>query len=230
VKTKADSQVPEHLFSGLRARLAREPPAGLRAPGRRQAALIAGALLIAALVLVASMLVYQRPAVGLTFGIRSAPALLAVLCALIGLAGASTAVALHRGRSGLGASLGSLVAVAVLAAPVYAALTLADPVHIAGLRPAWVDISPWGFRCFCIACAVGAIVLVSFAIVLRRAAPAASGWRAAAVGAAAGAWAGLAVFVFCPSGDRQHLLVGHVLPVVALVAAGAIMLARRLRP
>ena len=88
MKTKSDSQVPEHLFSGLRARLAREPPAGLRAPGRRQAALIAGALLIAALVLVASMRVYQRPAVGLTFGIRSAPALLAVLCALIGLAGA----------------------------------------------------------------------------------------------------------------------------------------------
>jgi hypothetical protein len=230
MKSKSASHVPEHLYAGLRATLAREPPADIRAPGRKLAALVAGALLVAALVLATSMLVYQRPAVGLTFGVRSAPALLAVLCALIGLAGASTAVALHRGSSGLGAGLHSLAAVAVLAAPVYAALTLADPVHIAGLQPPWVEISPWGVRCFFIACAVGAIVLASCGIVLRRAVPVASGWRAAAVGAAAGAWAGLAVFVFCPSGDRLHLLVGHVLPVMALVAAGALALARRLRP
>ncbi len=230
MKTKTASQVPEHLYIKLRATLAREPPADVRAPGRRQAVLVTGALLIAALVLVASMLVYQRPAVGLTFGVRSAPALLAVLCALVGLAGAATAVALHRGRSGLGAGLGSLAAVALLTGPVYAALTLANPVHIAGMQPAWVDISPWGARCFFIACAVGTIVLASSGIVLRRAVPVASAWRAAALGAAAGAWAGLAVFVFCPSGELQHLLVGHLLPVMALVAAGALTLARRLRP
>ena len=223
--------MPEHLYSGLRAALAREPPADIRAPWRRPAVLVAGALLIAALVLVASMLVYQRPAVGLTFGIRSPPVLLAVLCALIGLACASTAVALHRGRSGLGAGLGSLAAVAVLAAPVYAALTLADPVHVAGMQPAWVDISPWGVQ-----------------VLFHRHAPSAPScsphppsccgarcpWPADGgrrrIGAAAGAWAGLAVFVFCPSGDRQHLLVGHVLPVMALVVAGALTLARRLRP
>jgi hypothetical protein len=230
MKTNPGSQVPEHLYTELRATLAREPRAGIRTPGHRQAVLAAGALLIAALVTLTSMLVYQRPAVGLTFGVRSASALLAVSCALVGLAGVATAVALHRGRSGLGAGVGSLAAVALLAAPVYAALTLADPVHIAAMQPAWVDISPWGVRCFFIACAVGAIVLGSSGIVLRRAVPVATGWRAAAIGAAAGAWAGLAVFVFCPSGDRQHLLVGHVLPVMALVAAGALTLARRLRP
>jgi len=230
MKTKSGSRLPEHLYAELRASLTREPPADIRAPRRRQAALAAGALLIAALVFVTSILVYQRPAVGLTFGLRSTPALFAVLCALIGLAGASTTVALHRGRSGLGAGLGALAAVALLAPPIYAVLTLVEPVHIAGMQPAWVDISPWGVRCFFIACAVGTIVLASSAFVLRRAVPAASGWRAAAIGAAAGAWAGLAVFVFCPSGDRQHLLVGHVLPVMALVAAGALTLARRLRP
>jgi hypothetical protein len=38
---------------------------------------------------------------------------------------------------------------------------------------------------------------------------------------ALGAWAGLGVFTFCPSGDQLHLLVGHVLPMfpVTLVAA-----------
>jgi negative regulator of sigma F NrsF-like protein len=230
MKARPDSPVPEHLYAGIRAALAREPPADIRAPRRRLAVLGASALLIAALVLGASMAVYQRPAVGLTFGVRSAPALFAVLCALLGITCVSTAVALHRGRSGLGASLASLAAIAVLVAPLYAALSLANPVHIAGMQPAWVDISPWGARCFFIACGVGTLVLASSAIVLRRAVPVASGWRAAAIGAAAGSWAGLAVFVFCPSGDRQHLLVGHVFPVMALVAAGALTLARRLRP
>ena len=62
-------------------------------------------------------------------------------------------------------------------------------------------------------------MLAIFAVALRRAVAVASGLRGAALGAAAGAWGGLAVFAFCPSGETQHLLVGHVLP-VALFTVG----------
>jgi hypothetical protein len=57
---------------------------------------------------------------------------------------------------------------------------------------------------------VGLLVLAAFAGALRRAAPAASRLRGAALGAAASAWAGLTVFLFCPAGAHRHLLVGHV--------------------
>jgi hypothetical protein len=43
-------------------------------------------------------------------------------------------------------------------------------------------------------------------------------------------WAGIAVFMFCPSGDPQHLLVGHVLPLVILPIIGAVVMPRWLRP
>jgi hypothetical protein len=45
---------------------------------------------------------------------------------------------------------------------------------------------------------VGALVLA-----LRHATPVATRLRGAALGSAAGVWAGLTVFVFCPSGDPQ---------------------------
>jgi hypothetical protein len=112
----------------------------------------------------------------------------------------------------------------------YAAVVLPNPVHLPDAVPTWVDISPWGVRCFVIALVVGGIALTGFAQVLRHAVPVASRLRAAALGAAAGAWAGLAVFAFCPSGDVRHLLVGHVLPVLALIALASVIVERRLRP
>jgi hypothetical protein len=69
-----------------------------------------------------------------------------------------------------------------------------------------------------------------FAVALRRAVAVASGLRGAAIGAAAGAWGGLAVFVFCPSGELQHLLVGHVLPIALCTLLGGIALSSVLRP
>jgi hypothetical protein len=53
--------------------------------------------------------------------------------------------------------------------------------------------------------------------------------RGGTLGAAAGAWAGLGIFIFCPSGDPWHLLVGHVLPIVAVTLLGFIVIPRVLR-
>jgi hypothetical protein len=100
--------------------------------------------------------------------------------------------------------------------------------HDPGVLP--VEISPWGLRCLVIATIVGMLVLASFGAALRRAVPVASRLRGAALGAAAGAWTGLAVFIFCPSDDFQHILVGHVLPIVAFTLLGAVASPRVLRP
>jgi hypothetical protein len=50
------------------------------------------------------------------------------------------------------------------------------------------------------------------------------------VGAAAGAWAGLSVFIDCSATDEQHLLVAHVLPIAAFTLLGLAAIPRALRP
>jgi hypothetical protein len=50
----------------------------------------------------------------------------------------------------------------------YAFLVLVSPVHTDDPDPTSVFISPWGGRCLIIASIVGALVLASFAIALRR--------------------------------------------------------------
>jgi hypothetical protein len=67
-------------------------------------------------------------------------------------------------------------------------------------------------------------------VALRRAVAVAIRPRGAALGAAAGAWGGLAVFVFCPSGEPQHLLIGHVLPIALFTLLGGVALTKVLRP
>lgn len=49
------------------------------------------------------------------------------------------------------------------------------------------------------------------------------------VGTAAGAWAGLSVFIFCPSGDLLHILIGHILPIVGFTLLGVVSIPRILR-
>jgi hypothetical protein len=196
---------------------------------RLSVALIVASCLTAAFVLVESQLVYSRPGVGLYMAVRSTPYLLLVLLLLTGLTFAATFVAISRGRRGFGSGFASLLMVAGLVAPVYALLVLVSPVHTAGHDPAAVFISPWGGRCLVIASIVGALVLACFAIALRRSAPVAARLRGGTLGAAAGAWAGLATFIFCPSGDPHHLFIGHVLPVAAFTLLGFAAIPRALR-
>jgi hypothetical protein len=192
---------------------------------------LAASVLVAAVVLgVASEVVYQRQAVGLEVVAQSAAHLLFVLLALVSVTLLATLTALTRGRNGLGPQALSLALVAGLVAPVCALLVLESPVHAHDTGVIAVEISPWGLRCLVIATIVGTFVLASFALALRRAVPVASRLRGAAVGAAAGAWAGVTVFMFCPSAEYLHLLVGHVLPIVAFTILGGALIPRALRP
>jgi hypothetical protein len=226
----AGAAPPDALYVRVRADIEATHAATMRTGLRIITALAAVPALTAAVVLIASEIVYQRPAVGLEVGSQSKFALLLALSMLVGLTIVSTVIAVWRGRSGLGAGAAPLALIVGLVVPIYALLILPNPLHSHDPPMPWVEISPWGLRCFVIATIVSALALVSFARALRSAVPVASRLRGAALGAAAGAWAGLAVFTFCPSGDQLHLLVGHVLPILAVTLVGALTLSRTLRP
>jgi hypothetical protein len=226
----------ERLYERVRAAVADAPaPRTTRTQTRIAVALAILPVLTTLVVLTASQLVYRQPAAGLGIDVVSAAGAWTLLVLLAGLALASTLFALRQGRTGLGIGSTSLILVAALVVPVYAALTLVQPLHSGvaddiDISFAGVAISPWGLRCLLIAIGVSATALVIFASALRRAVAVASVLRGAALGAAAGAWGGLAVFAFCPSGELQHLLVGHVLPIAAFTVIGACLLPRALRP
>jgi len=221
---------PERFHSQVRAALEREPAAATSMPVRLLLAAITAAVLTTACVLIASQIVYERPAVGLFGETRSTAYLSTVLILLLGLTFAATFVAMIRGRHGFGSNAVTLTQVSPLATPLYATLVLLSPVHAHDPIPPSVVISPWGIRCFALASITGILVLASFTVALRRSVPVGSKLRGATVGAAAGTWAGLSVFAFCPSGDPWHILLGHVLPLLVLSLSGVVAIPRMLRP
>jgi hypothetical protein len=218
---------PAALYANVRRAIDAAPAPRTRTRARLLAATAAAAVATALVVAIASELVYGQQAVGLRVTSLSPSSHAAVSLGVFGLMLGSTFLAIWRGRSGLGLGATALALVAAFVPAVYAVLTFLEPAR--SLTTA-VEISPWGARCILIAALVGSATLGAFAAALRRAAPVASRVRGAALGAAAGAWAGLAVFVFCPSSDPQHLLLGHVLPVLAFTILGALAVARALRP
>jgi hypothetical protein len=156
--------------------------------------------------------------------------LLIVLLLLVGLTLAATLIAVGRGERGLGSGVVSLFLVTLFVTPIYAALTLGSALAAGEAATSLAGPSRWGPRCLSIAAAVGLVVLISLTAALRRSAPVASRLRGAALGAAAGAWAGLSVFIYCPATEYHHLLVGHVLPIAALTLLGLAAIPRALRP
>jgi hypothetical protein len=223
----------ERLYPRVRAAIEATPAATTRTRTRILLALAIVPLFTTAVVLIVSEWVYGQPAAGLQVDVSSAAALLTILGLLTGLAVASTLCASSQGRDGLGIGSISLLSIAALVAPAYAALTVLRPLHSGAaddVALTGVAISPWGLRCLIVATVVSVPALVILGTALRRAAAVSSRLRGAALGAAAGAWGGLAVFVFCPSGNLQHLLVGHVLPIAIFTLLGGVALARVLRP
>jgi hypothetical protein len=221
---------PAGLYDQIRANVAATSASTTRTRTRIVAALIAVAVVAVLVVVSASEMVYKRVGVGLDVNPLQSAQLLWTLVLLAALTAFATVVAIWRGRHGFGMGAASLALLATFVAPLYAVLTLVQPLHRHDAAIAGVTISPWGVRCALIAGIVGTAVVVGLTMALRRAVPVASRLRGAVIGATAGAWAGLAVFVFCPSGDHQHLIVGHLLPVVVLTLLGALVAPRLLRP
>src|SRR6187431_3074774 len=171
----------ERLYPQVRSAVENTPAATTRTRTRILATLAIVPVLTTLVGLIASEWVYGQPAAGLGIDVASPSAALTTLALLAGLALAST----------------WLVSIAALVVPVYAVLTVLQPLHSGAADDVaftGVAISPWGWRCIFIATVVSVSTMAIFAVALRRAVAAASGLRGAALGAAAGAWGGLAVF------------------------------------
>jgi hypothetical protein len=202
----------------LRARVleaARREPARARPAGeRRRAGIIAlGFLVSGALGVVAGRL--DR-------GERPLGYIAALVAAWLMLAAAATWAGVGRGRSMLGRSAAWRFSAAVLTPAAMLTTWLA-------LALAWPETlqNAFGERPHTL-CAVATLFfatgpLVAFAVVRRGSDPVTPRLTGAAIGAAAGAWGAVAVQMFCGFTAPVHVVLGHVLPVALLSAAGAML-------
>ncbi|MBV9945660.1 MAG: DUF1109 family protein [Myxococcales bacterium] len=146
-------------------------------------------------------------------------------------AASATWMGVMRGRSMLGRSGASKIAVAV-ATPVALIATwfvIAYAWLPAVLPLAWLeamDDAP-DFH-FDAACALSSVVyaagpLLAFFAMRRRRDPVSPRRAGAALGAVAGAWGAVVHFPFCQCTSPLHMAAGHVLPVVCLALMGALL-------
>lgn len=215
---------PAHVLDQLRAKMAVEPAERLASRGRKWLALplSAFALLVADVAVRHNSLL--RADASSVLGICIPSALAALMLALL-----TTFVATSRGKHGLGERVSVLRWSALSVGP----LSIVPMLLLVNLGaepgPLEQSLDPWGLPCFVIASAIAAVALFVLIAELRRSVPVAAGWRSAALGSAAGAWAGLALLLHCPSGEPQHLAVGHLVPICLFPLLGSLFAQRALR-
>jgi hypothetical protein len=200
-------------------------PARPRAAAARVRWLVLGSAALAALAIFA-----------LAGGLRSMgrPAALWIPTAAgaLAIAAAAVALAFRRGPSMLGRSAAVLVGIAV-ATPL---LLLAWKLGLSSLFPEMTRAWPgrWGSRCLMLSTAMGTAPVAAMLHLWRGTAPAYPRLTGLALGIAGGALAWGLVDLWCPIAHAQHLLLGHVLPLLAFgaigAAAGGLLAARRLSP
>ena len=86
-----------------------------------------------------------------------------------------------------------------------------------------------GWRCFALTGLTAPWSFAALAYASRRVEPRHPGTAGAALGAAAGAWAAVMVELWCPLSVSEHVLLGHVLPLLVLALAGSAIGARIFR-
>ncbi|AUX43956.1 uncharacterized protein SOCE26_054130 [Sorangium cellulosum] len=222
---------PDALYSSIRAAVRKTPASAVPVRARIVGAVAAIPGVLTAALVGADRIWDQEP-LRVDLGTGSPARLLVVLASLLVLTLLTTLIALRRGRHGLGSRERQLAVAAGLVVPVYAFSTLAWPLrsdHPAVLSDT-ATLHPLGLPCFAIAAIVGLVVLASVTSALRWSVPVASGARGAALGACAGAWSGLSVFIHCPAFETTHLVIGHVAPIVAFTLLGVSVVPRVLRP
>jgi hypothetical protein len=136
----------------------------------------------------------------------------AVLAAIIG------TLALGRGRSMLGRSQQLLWSVAILSPAALLAWKIGWTARYDVLGPMRL-----GFRCLGLSLAMGTAPLAVLLATRRRSDPLHPTATGAAVGATVAAIAWVLVDLWCPVGYVRHLMIGHVLPCVLFIAAGALL-------
>ena len=202
----------------LRARVlaaASAQPVSPRSEGTRRAtmALVAGFLVPVAISL---YLGWPRS------GGRPVAYVVALTVAWLAVGLAATWGGVSRGSSMLGRSVRVRLVVATLTPAALLATSL-----LAAL--AWPqtldDDATMGSHLVCVVftllCALGP--LVAFAVVRRHSDPVVPRLTGAAIGAASGAWGALAIELHCGHTSPSHIVIGHVLPVVALTLVGVLV-------
>jgi hypothetical protein len=86
-----------------------------------------------------------------------------------------------------------------------------------------------GWRCFALTMLTAPWPFAALAYASRRVDPRHPGTAGAALGAVSGAWAAVMVELWCPLAVHDHVLIGHVLPVLVLALAGSAIGARVFR-
>ena len=86
-----------------------------------------------------------------------------------------------------------------------------------------------GWRCFALTLLTAPWPFVALVHASRRLEPRHPGSAGAALGSVAGAWAAVMVELWCPLANEGHVLRGHVLPLLVLALAGAVVGARTFR-
>jgi len=152
--------------------------------------------------------------------------MVALFLAWLPIAAAATWAGVAQGRSMLGRPAGWLVGVAVLT-------PLALLAAWAGVAMAWPstlhDASGPHQHLVCDIATLSFSVgpLFAFAALRRGSDPVTPRLTGAAIATAAAAWGALALHLVCGFTAPVHILLGHVLPVVIVTLAGALLLARR---
>jgi hypothetical protein len=146
-------------------------------------------------------------------------------------AAAATWVGITRGRSMLGRSAASKIAVAAITPVALVVTWLA--VAVVWLRDvlplAWLEVMDEAPALQVHTnCALASILyavgpLLAFLAMRRHRDPVSPRQAGAAIGAVAGAWGAVVHFPFCECTSPLHMALGHVLPVVILAAVGALV-------
>jgi len=207
---EAAGELKSRILAAVRAR---------PAPTRR-ALLLQNGLLLAAGVAVAlavffyfdGVRVYARPT--LLVAVTSSGWFVAAVVA--------TRIAFSRGRSMLGRPTAWLVALVVGAPILLLAWKLAVTAPFGPQMMVWWDDKP-GYLCLEMNLGIGFVLLAVFTAARRRSDPLRPGITGAALGMAAGIAAGVLVDLWCPVAHVEHLLRGHILPLVLLAALGALL-------
>lgn len=144
----------------------------------------------------------------------------------------ATQLVLSRGPSGLGVGAPMLRAVAI-GVPILNVIPQLFLVLWSNRQSEWTAtrarVDAWGAPCFVLSFVIAGLFLAVFARRLRGSVVTALGWRSAALGAAAGAWAGVALIAHCPGVDAVHLLVGHGVPALLFPLVGLALVRRHVQ-
>lgn len=146
-----------------------------------------------------------------------------ILAGTLALALSSTWLVLPSRRSMLSPARGLLLGVAI-----------GVPLLVGAWLALWHTTYPdpfvrTGLRCFALTVMTAPWPFAALARASRRLEPRHPRTAGAAIGGAAGAWAALMVELWCPLAVHEHVLVGHVLPLVVIALAGSAIGARLFR-